>query len=216
MRLVYLVFYYSLILVCCKGQVIHRNYLNSTYNDSIQSESKIKPISQEILAESFNYTIPLGIILDSLNIDPSQINVLISKSNYRLYIRIDTLVIKSYPIVFGLDPVNDKLKEGDGCTPEGDFKMISKYPHNSWTYFIWINYPTEESWRRHNQAINKGIIPIGSAIGGQIGIHGVPHGYDNAIDQRSNWTLGCISLKNNDITEIYPIFNTNTIIKITK
>lgn len=35
------------------------------------------------------------------------------------------------------------------------------------------------------------------------GIHGVPDGYDHAIDYRNNWTLGCISLKNADVEALY-------------
>jgi lipoprotein-anchoring transpeptidase ErfK/SrfK len=36
-----------------------------------------------------------------------------------------------------------------------------------------------------------------------VGIHGVPDGYDDAIDKRTNWTLGCISLKSDDVKELY-------------
>jgi lipoprotein-anchoring transpeptidase ErfK/SrfK len=31
----------------------------------------------------------------------------------------------------------------------------------------------------------------------------VPAGSDDAIDQKQNWTLGCVSLKNKDVDEIY-------------
>ena len=56
---------------------------------------------------------------------------LIDKSDYKLSIRIDTLVLKEYPVVFGKKENNDKLMQGDKCTPEGHFKIISKYPHTT-------------------------------------------------------------------------------------
>ncbi|MBT3756536.1 MAG: L,D-transpeptidase, partial [Candidatus Cloacimonetes bacterium] len=50
--------------------------------------------------------------------------------------------------------------------------------------------------------------------GGEIGIHGVPAGYDNMIDEKYNWTLGCISLKNVDVNEIYKLIKVGTRIEI--
>jgi hypothetical protein len=90
----------------------------------------------------------------------------------------------------------------------------TKYPHRSWDKFIWINYPTEDSWKKHRQAKRDGIIDQSAKIGGEIGIHGVPAGTDNLIDLRMNWTLGCISLKNNDINDFYPFIKAGTAVII--
>ncbi len=151
--------------------------------------------------------------------DSSLINkpltLLIDKSDYKLSVVVDSLVIKEYPVVFGGNPKDDKLMQGDQCTPEGSFKMRDKYPHRSWSKFIWIDYPNEDSWEKHNQAKENGKIPEDAGIGGEIGIHGVPEGMDFLIDLKRNWTLGCISLKNSDINEIYPWITTNTVIQIT-
>ena len=106
--------------------------------------------------------------------------------------------------------------QGDRCTPEGTFKVKMKYPHRLWSKFIWIDYPTVESWEKHNKAKAEGKIPKNADIGGNIGIHGVPEGYDYAIDYRQNWTFGCISLKNADIDELYEFVNANTAVKIVK
>jgi hypothetical protein len=59
-------------------------------------------------------------------------------------------------------------------------------------------------------------IPKNAEIGGSVGIHGVPKGMDYLIDLKYNWTLGCISLKNNDVNETYPYINKNTVIEIRK
>lgn len=154
--------------------------------------------------------------LSKLIPEGTPIKVLIDKSDYTLQIFAADTLVKTYPVVFGGNPVDDKLRQGDQCTPEGNFKMNSKYPHKSWSKFIWINYPTADSWKKHNQAKKEGKIPQNAKIGGEIGIHGVPEGKDFAIDRRINWTLGCISLKNADVNEIYPFFDSKTEITIRK
>lgn len=146
----------------------------------------------------------------------TKIKILIDKSDYTLQIFAADTLVKTYPVVFGGNPIDDKLMEGDQCTPEGTFYSIDKYPHKTWTKFIWLNYPTSDSWKKHHQAKQEGKIPKNAKIGSEIGIHGVPEGRDFAIDKRINWTLGCISLKNSDVNEIYPFIDKKTAIKIQK
>lgn len=148
--------------------------------------------------------------------DGTKIKILVDKSDYTLKVFASDTLVKTYSVVFGGNPVDDKLMQGDQCTPEGTFYINSKYPHQSWTKFIWLNYPTADSWKKHNQAKTEGKIPQNAKIGGEIGIHGVPEGKDFAIDKRINWTLGCISLKNNDVNEIYPFIDKKTEIKVQK
>jgi murein L,D-transpeptidase YafK len=180
----------------CKGQ----DDFQETGNDSDSTITEYKS---------------LRILIDSLKVDQKFLKILIRKSKYELSIWSDTIEIKKYPVVFGKNPV-DKLRQGDRCTPEGTFKVKMKYPHRLWSKFIWIDYPNEESWKKHYKAKTDGKIPKNADIGGDIGIHGVPEDYDYAIDYRQNWTLGCISLKNEDINELYEFVNTNTVVKIVK
>ncbi len=163
-----------------------------------------------------NYSSDLEILLDSLGISANEIHLKIDKSDYILSFMADTIIVKQYPVVFGGNPLDDKLRQGDQCTPEGNFLVRTKYPHRSWEKFIWINYPTEESWIKHRQAKRDGIIEESDGIGGEIGIHGVPSGTNTMIDQRINWTLGCISLKNKDINEFYPYILDGTPVFIEK
>lgn len=158
----------------------------------------------------------LSEIIETGHLDKSQISLLIDKSDYKLYVMIGTQMLKEYPVVFGKNTVDDKLIQGDNCTPEGTFYMITKYPHKKWSKFIWINYPNEESWRKHNSAKLNGKIPKNADIGGEVGIHGVPKGMDLLITARYNWTLGCISLKNMDVDELYPYVLKTTKIEIRK
>jgi len=154
--------------------------------------------------------------MDSLNIDESTIEILIDKSDFKLTLQSEEHILKEYPVVFGGNPTEDKRMEGDQCTPEGNFKMVSRYPHKSWSKFIWINYPTSESWKKYKKAKSELKIPETATIGGEIGIHGVPEGMDHLIDLKSNWTLGCISMKNKDVNEIYPYISAETKIHIRK
>ena len=80
----------------------------------------------------------------------------------------------------------------------------------SWKYFIWIDYPNKESWSRFKTRKANGDIPASATIGGEIGIHGVPDGADSMIADKVNWTLGCISLTNKDIEDLYKSISKST------
>lgn len=147
-------------------------------------------------------------------LDAEKVTLLIEKSKFRLTVYYDQKPLKSYPVVLGSAPTGDKLREGDRKTPEGLFQIQDKYPHPSWSKFLWINYPTADSWRKHLDAKRQGRIRASDTVGSEIGIHGVPSGSDHLIDQRQNWTWGCISLKNSDVDELYGIVNKGTWIEI--
>jgi murein L,D-transpeptidase YafK len=122
--------------------------------------------------------------------------------------------LKTYPVVLGNDPYNDKLCQGDTCTPEGVYQVRAKYPHPKWDLFIWLDYPNTQNWLKFARAKEAGRISPTADIGGQIGIHGTEDPFKNIIGQ--NWTKGCISLLNKDLEEIYPLVNDKTLVVITK
>lgn len=155
----------------------------------------------------------LKLILTENGIKTEHLSVLIDKSDYKLSIIDADTVVKWYPVVLGYNPVGDKMQQGDYKTPEGVFGIRDKYPHKNWHYFVWIDYPNTESWKRFEQRKKEGLIPQDAKIGGEIGIHGTPEGGDYLIDQGKNWTFGCISLKRKHIEEIYPYLHKD--IKIT-
>ncbi|MCH2224315.1 MAG: L,D-transpeptidase [Crocinitomicaceae bacterium] len=153
-------------------------------------------------------------IVREKNLAGNDLSILIDKSEYTFQVLHKDSVLITYPCVFGFNPVDDKHQEGDGCTPEGTFKIRSKYPHRSWSYFIWIDYPNKTSWKRFNDRKANGEIDDKATIGGEIGIHGVPKGADEMISSKTNWTLGCISLTTKSITDVYKSIGPNTIIEI--
>ena len=158
----------------------------------------------------------LAFLIDSLQVKQDNISIHIDKSDYTLSVMNKNETLKSYRVVLGTNPIDDKRMEGDRCTPEGTFHIVSKYPHKSWRKFIWIDYPNDESWKKFNEAKSKGELPKDAKIGGEVGIHGTPEDGDYLIDDKVNWTWGCISLKSADIDEIYPYIQESTEIIIEK
>jgi lipoprotein-anchoring transpeptidase ErfK/SrfK len=129
--------------------------------------------------------------------------IIIDKSDYELNLYDSKGWYGTYPVVFGNNSLADKKMEGDRNTPEGTFRISSKRIHDKWYRFMAIDYPNKESWEKFNQRKAMGEIPSSAHIGGGIGIHGTwPH-EDFQIDRYNNWTLGCISLKNEDVEELY-------------
>ena len=142
--------------------------------------------------------------------------IVIDKSDYELHVYDAKGWYATYPVVFGNNPLLDKKMEGDRCTPEGDFKITAKKPHNKWSRFMLLDYPNQESLAKFNQRKQRGEIPKGATPGGGVGIHGTYPHEDFIIDRYKNWTLGCISLKNSDVQEIYSYLPVGTPVSIRK
>lgn len=122
--------------------------------------------------------------------------------------------LKTYSVVLGNDPLNDKLCQGDTCTPEGVYRVRAKYPHSKWDYFIWLDYPNTQNWLKFGRAKQAGRLAPDADIGGQVGIHGTEDPLKNLSG--TNWTKGCVSLMNKDLQEIYPLVNDKTLVVIKK
>lgn len=131
------------------------------------------------------------------------VRIVIDKSNYELQVYDAKGWYATYPVVFGNNTLADKCMEGDRCTPEGTFHIANKRPHEKWSRYMGLDYPNKESLARFAELKRRGIIPKTASPGGGVGIHGTwPHD-DYMIDRYSNWTNGCISLKNGDMQELY-------------
>ncbi|RFS23234.1 murein L,D-transpeptidase [Chitinophaga silvatica] len=151
--------------------------------------------------------------ISSGNIDPDKIFLLIDKSDYRLYLYEDVTLRKIYKVVFGNKDQGDKQAEGDRRTPEGTFHIQSKRIDKSWSRFMLLDYPNENSWEKFHQLQSTGRLSSNATIGGGIGIHGVEYNSgirDNYVDGQINWTLGCISMKNADVNELYEVIKVGT------
>lgn len=151
--------------------------------------------------------------LRAASIDVDKVFLLIDKSDYRLYLYEDVTLRKIYKVVFGSRDQSDKLVQGDRRTPEGTFRILSKRVDNRWSRFLLLDYPNENSRAKFQHYLAAGKVTANADMGGGIGIHGVEYGSgirDNYVDSRINWTLGCISMKNADVNELYDILKVGT------
>jgi murein L,D-transpeptidase YafK len=128
--------------------------------------------------------------------------LVIDKSDYELKVYDDEGWYATYPVVFGNKNLTDKMQEGDRKTPEGHFKIISKRPHQKWHKMLMLDYPNKESWEKFNERKKRGLIPKTAKIGGGIAIHGTWPNDNIVVDDYTNWTNGCIALKNEDLDEL--------------
>jgi len=142
--------------------------------------------------------------------------IIIDKSDYELQVYDDEGWYATYPVVFGNKDLGDKLMEGDKRTPEGSFKIISKRPHEKWHKMLMLDYPTKDSWSKFNQRKADGQIPRSAKIGGGIAIHGTWPNDDLVVDDFTNWTQGCIALKNEDLDELESYLPIGTKVMIRK
>jgi len=138
--------------------------------------------------------------------------ILIIKSKRTLFLYSEGRIVRRYNIALGFNPEGDKVKEGDGRTPEGRYYVCGKNPESRYYLSLALSYPNEKDAERGlkagliNQSQYKEIIsaigdksrpPSDTPIGGEIFIHG--HG------TKSDWTLGCIAMENEDIKELYEV-----------
>lgn len=140
--------------------------------------------------------------------------IIIDKSDYELRVYDDNGWYATYPVVFGSKNLDDKMLEGDRKTPEGTYHIASKRPHEKWDKMMLLDYPTKADYAKFNERKAKGLIPKGAKIGGGIGIHGTWQRDDMAVDFFQNWTNGCISLKNEEVDELYSLIPIGTPVTI--
>ena len=144
------------------------------------------------VVKSFLNDVPNGVI-----------TIVIDKSDYQLKVYDEDGWYATYPVVFGNKSLDDKMMEGDRKTPEGEYQIVGKRPHEKWDKFLSLNYPTAADIAKFKQRKAEGLIPSSAKIGGGIGIHGTWPRDEMVIDYYQNWTNGCISMKRDDVDELY-------------
>jgi len=147
--------------------------------------------------------------------------IVVLKSERRLVLCAGDKMVREYPIGLGFNPEGNKVREADGRTPEGEYYVCAKNPNSRFHLSLGLNYPNEEDAVR---GLASGLItraeyeritaasqqrrqpPWDTVLGGEIFIHG--HGASR------DWTLGCIALHNEDITELYEAVPVGTAVTI--
>ena len=134
--------------------------------------------------------------------------VLVKKSQRQLYLLKKGKIYRQYRISLGFAPRGHKQQQGDGRTPEGQYLIDYRNPHSQFYRSLHINYPNTTDKQR---AKRRGIDP-----GGQIFIHGLPSGgvTNSAGYAKTDWTLGCLSVSNEAMDEIWRLVKNGTPIEI--
>lgn len=147
--------------------------------------------------------------------------IVIEKAKRRLAVFDGESVVAEFGIGLGFAPDGYKAIEGDGRTPEGDFYIFTKNPESRFFLSLGISYPTREdadrglaegliSEEEHRAIANaideKRMPPQKTKLGGEIYIHG---GGD-----KSDWTEGCIALKNNEMRALFDAIPVGTPVMI--
>lgn len=189
--------------------------------DSSQTNKRGKPpetvatneTSQDKMSIKVDYLTPLSAIRDP--------DIFVYKEKRRLYIVQSNVLVRDYPIGLGFNPRGDKEKEGDGRTPEGEFKICVKNASSRFVRSLGLNYPdkkhaeraffagslTPVEFRDILLAFEKRATPPWStSLGGRIFIH--------AGGAHKDWTDGCIALYNSDMEELFQITSVGTLVSV--
>jgi murein L,D-transpeptidase YafK len=134
--------------------------------------------------------------------------VVVKKSERKLYLLNRGSVLRSYKIALGARPEGHKQFEGDYRTPEGRYRLTRRNPNSDYFLSIQINYPNDQDLARAKR--------LGVSPGGSIMIHGQPNTPRKSRDYYSNvdWTEGCIAVSNSDMVEIWLMTPPDTPIEI--
>ncbi|MCA9453078.1 MAG: L,D-transpeptidase family protein, partial [Nitrospira sp.] len=86
--------------------------------------------------------------------------VIVLKAPRRLLVYQHGRVVAEYPARVGFSGLADKLYEGDGATPEGQFRVVHKKEGAGTIYYkaLLLDYPTRAHQQRFNEAQANGLV----------------------------------------------------------
>jgi len=169
----------------------------------------------------------LFLIISLLSVHPWQgqpiekPRIVVYKRERKLELYSNKKLIRTYRVGLGFSPVNDKVREGDGATPEGDFYVFVKNNKSAYYLSLGVSYPNVEDAERGlrdgliNRAQYNAIIeahrkksapPQYTKLGGLIYIHG--------NGAKSDWTWGCVALENEQMKELFDAVSVGTPVTI--
>jgi murein L,D-transpeptidase YafK len=178
------------------------------------NEGNMRVTQTVIMPKPLPSILNVPISADTINKD--SVLLVVEKSKYCVQVYYKKRLIRRYKAVFGPRPMEDKLMEGDRCTPEGAFRITHKNPNSKFDKFLGISYPTDSTLVRFKKLKAAGVIPSHARVGSAIGIHGIWQGGDDVIEMGVGWTDGCVALKNRDVQELYSFVGVGTRVVIRK
>ena len=152
--------------------------------------------------------------------------ILIEKSRRRLTLTRRSKTLAEFKISLGFCPEGHKMREGDGKTPEGDYRICSVNRQSKFCVSLGLNYPSRRdaasACRQKRLSLRDALLLCAADIlhlrpkwttplGGFIMIHGAsPDG------RTGDWTQGCIALTNEDIKTLASLCKRGERVRIIK
>lgn len=139
-------------------------------------------------------------------------HIIVEKRLRKLSVQCGEETVFACRIALGRAPEGAKRAEGDGCTPEGAYRICLIKEQGKYGRSLGLSYPGmpdaqlafEEGRidRRTLEAIEAAHLenrrpPWGSPLGGEIYIH--------EGGTASDWTQGCIALETEDMDVLFPL-----------
>lgn len=159
------------------------------------------------------------------------VKIHVDRKNYKLNLYSDTILVKSYKVVFGRNATSHKTFTNDNRTPLGKYTICSIDTASVYDKFFRINYPnqhdlkdalkdkliSDKDYEQMNDELEQGECTSLKDEKMNIGIHGI--GRLNPIFKNLpfiyNWTNGSVALSNEDIDELYSAVKKGTEVVIT-
>lgn len=132
--------------------------------------------------------------------------IVVEKAARRIRLIQKGKTVRTYQIALGSSPRGDKLRQGDGRTPEGVFRINRKNAGSAFHLSLALDYPQTADIARAKAG--------GYSPGGDIMIHGQPNAMPIDSVIRQDWTAGCIAVSNAEIKEIFAATAVGTVVEV--
>jgi murein L,D-transpeptidase YafK len=147
------------------------------------------------------------VLAHALAVDKPQADrIVIVKSTRTMTLFRGEKALQTYKVALGGVPIGQKRVQGDHKTPEGNYIIVSRNEHSQFHLALRISYP--------NPADRARARTLRASPGGDIMIHGLPNGFDDARYRQTDWTDGCIAVTNAEIEEIWKLVPVGTRVEI--
>jgi murein L,D-transpeptidase YafK len=134
--------------------------------------------------------------------------IVVHKAERKLELLQHGIVVRTYKVALGLNPIGTKERSGDFRTPEGSYRLIRRNPRSDFFLSMQVSYPNEADLKHAKRNHWD--------TGGSIMIHGLPNQlkHDPSYYESRDWTDGCIAVSNSDMLEIWLLVPDNVPIDI--
>jgi murein L,D-transpeptidase YafK len=209
-------FLIALILGCCSALACQQR--TSVAREAVTRREPAKETNKATKKDSEAQPLPQN---TALKLPLKNPKIVVTKGERRLELYSDGAVVRTYKVGLGLNPVPDKVRQGDRATPEGEFYIFTKNDKSAFYLSLGVSYPNVEDAERGlrdnliSQAQHDAIVraikrratpPQNTRLGGDIYIHGNGAG--------SDWTWGCVALENVEMKELFDAVTVGTPVTI--